>query len=278
MSIFDEPKIDCHCHILDPARFPYGPDVAYRPSTQEVGTLAQYQQVMAAYGVRHALLVAPNSGYGLDNRCLLDAIAQSQGRFKGMAMVRNEASLDELRALKAAGVIGVAFNPTLLGTAFYAGTAPLLKRLAELDMFVNVQVEQLLDLLPLLANSPARVLIDHCGRPSPTAGINQAGFQALLRLAETGRVAVKLSGFQKFSSQAPPYGDSLVFVRALIDAFSLDACLWASDWPFLKAPERLDYGPLLMQLERLLPSAAQRQQLLWSTPKRWLGFDMENTI
>ena len=275
MSIFDEPKIDCHCHVLDPARFPYAPDVAYRPGTQEVGTLAQYQQVMAAYGVRHALLVGPNSGYGLDNRCLLDAVAQGRGKFKGIAVVHNDASSDELAALKAAGIIGVAFNATLYGAPYYENTAPLLQRLAALGMFINVQVEhdQLAELLPLLANSPAKVLIDHCGRPNPDKGQQQPGFQALLALAKTGKAAVKLSGFQKFSRQGPPYPDSLPYVKALIEAFTLDACLWASDWPFLKAPERLDYGPLLMQLQSLIPIQAERNKLLWQTPNRWLGFD-----
>ena len=57
MSIFDEPKIDCHCHVLDPARFPYADDVAYRPAGQEIGPLAQYREVMDAYGITRALLV-----------------------------------------------------------------------------------------------------------------------------------------------------------------------------------------------------------------------------
>lgn len=37
MSIFDEPKIDCHAHVLDPVNFPYGEDIAYKPSGQEIG-------------------------------------------------------------------------------------------------------------------------------------------------------------------------------------------------------------------------------------------------
>ena len=49
MNVFDEPKIDCHCHVLDPARFAYAPDVAYRPAGQEIGPADQYRQVMDAY-------------------------------------------------------------------------------------------------------------------------------------------------------------------------------------------------------------------------------------
>ena len=99
MSVLDAPKVDCHNHVLDPVRFPYAADVHYRPAGQEIGTAAQHRAVMAAYGVRHALVVGPNSGYGLDNRCLLDALAASEGRFKGIAVVRNDASREELLAL-----------------------------------------------------------------------------------------------------------------------------------------------------------------------------------
>jgi len=274
MSVFDEPKVDGHCHVLDPARFAYAPDVAYRPAGQEVGTLAQYQQVMEAYGIAHALLVGPNSGYGLDNRCLLDAIAQGRGRFKGIAVVPNDIDVDGLRQLRAQGVIGVAFNATVLGTAYYAGADALLRRLADLDLFIQVQAEhdQLVDLRPLLERCGARILIDHCGRPTPGRGTDQAGFQAVLALARTGRAAVKLSGFQKFSTQPPPHDDTRPFLDALIDAYTLDACLWASDWPFLKAPQRIDVGPLLRDVERLLPDARDRRRLWWDTPRRWLGF------
>lgn len=275
MNIFDEPKIDAHCHVLDPARFPYAANVAYRPAGQEIGTLAQYQSVMDAYGVRHALLVGPNSGYGTDNRCLLDAIARGRGRFKGIAVVPNDVSRAELERLKAAGVVGVAFNATVHGVDHYAATAGLLRMLADLDLFIQAQVEhdQLVPLAPMLMRSGARILIDHCGRPTPAAGLAQPGFQALLALARTGRATVKLSGYQKFSAEPPPYDDAQPFVRALIDAFSLDACVWASDWPFLKAPERLDVGPLLRAVERLLPDAGDRQRLLWDTPRRLFEFD-----
>ena len=87
MNIFDEPKIDCHAHVIDPAHFPYGKGVAYKPVGQEVGTTAQFVEVMKCHGVKHALLVQPNSGYGSDNSCMLDAIAKGDGRFKGIAIV-----------------------------------------------------------------------------------------------------------------------------------------------------------------------------------------------
>jgi predicted TIM-barrel fold metal-dependent hydrolase len=127
-------------------------------------------------------------------------------------------------------------------------------------------------MLPLLASSEVRILIDHCGRPSPEAGLGQAGFQALLGLAGTGRTTVKLSGLVKCSSTGYPYPDAWPYVEALIEAFGFDACLWGSDWPFLRARSRIDYGTLLTLIERLVPDPAGRLRLLWETPMRLFGF------
>jgi predicted TIM-barrel fold metal-dependent hydrolase len=275
MSLYDEPKIDCHNHVFDPARFPYLEDTPYRPAGQELGTAAQLRNVLDAYGVQHALVVGPNSGYGFDNRCLLDALAHSGGRWKGIAVVPNNVSRAELERLKAAGIVGIAFNPTQLGVAYYADTAALLAMLRGLDMFIQVQVEGdlLVPLVPLLRESGARILIDHCGRPIPETGLEQPGFKALLDLARTRRAYVKLSGYSKFSRAAYPFVDAWPYVRALIDAFTLDACLWASDWPFLRAPDRQDYGPLLKLAASLLPEKHDRRKLFWDTPKALFGFD-----
>ena len=280
VSVLDEPKVDCHNHVLDPARFAYAADVAYRPAGQEIGTRSQHARVMASHGARHALLVGPNSGYGSDNRCLLDALAHSGGRFKGVAVVAHDTGRDVLLRLKAAGVAGVAFNPSLHGLAGMADALPLMRRLADLDMFVQCQAEgdQMAALAPMLLASGARLLIDHCGRPVPAAGLHQPGFQAVLGLARSGRAAVKLSGYQKFSAgsmldgDAQPYADAKPYFDALIDAFTLDACVWGSDWPFLKATERLDIGPLLHLVQHWLPDAADRRRLFWDTPRRLFGF------
>ncbi|MGB8971987.1 MAG: amidohydrolase family protein [Pseudomonas capeferrum] len=274
MNIFDEPKIDCHNHLFDPARFAYHPDAPYAPSGQEVATLEQFNRVMEAYGVQHALLVGPNSGYHTDNRCLLHALAIGQGRFKGVAVVDPGITLDALAALQAQGVVGVAFNPALYGVASLDAVDGLFGKLAELDLFAQVQVceDQLLVLRGLLRRTSARLLIDHCGRPDVRAGVQQPGFQALLQLAGSGRASVKLSGMQKFAAADALLAQSSAYVHALIEAFGPDACVWGSDWPFIRQRERVDYGPLLKLAERLMPDAQLRRKVMWDTPRRLFGF------
>jgi predicted TIM-barrel fold metal-dependent hydrolase len=274
MNIFEEPKIDCHAHAFDPAQFPYEPQTHYRPAGQEVGTAAQLAQVMEAYGVRHTLLVEPNSGYGLDNRCMLDAIARSSGRLKGIAVVANDASTADLETLVARGIVGVAWNVTHYGVDHYANASGLLDKLRALDLCVDIQVEhaQLVPLAPMLTGSGVRILVDHCGRPTPDAGLDQPGFEALLNLAATGRAFVKLSGVVKFAQHPSPHADAAPYLDALVDAFTPDRCLWASDWPYLRAPRRVDYGVLLKAVERRFPDAADRRKVLWDTPNALFRF------
>ena len=273
MSILAEPKIDAHCHVLEPSRFPYGENASYRPAGQEMGSALYFQEVMACYEVKHALLVGPNSGYAMDNSCLLDAIAQAPSLFKGIAVVPNDISLEDLEQLKLQGVIGVAFNPALMGFDFYSNIEPLLKRLKQLEMWAQFQVENdlLLDFLPMLSRVDVKVMVDHCGRPNLNAGVSQPGFEALLAMGREGRTVVKISGFAKFSQTGYPFVDTRAFTESLVRHFGLSNCVWASDWPYLKAPYRLDYGPMLRTYESMF-TAQERHQLLWLSAKHHFDF------
>jgi predicted TIM-barrel fold metal-dependent hydrolase len=229
---------------------------------------------MDACGVQHALLVGPTSGYRTDNRCMLDAIARGGDRFKGIAVVDHDVSRAELVDMKSAGVVGIAFNPAMEGVDAMDSADALFDTLAELDMFAQIQTigDQLVALQPLIDRTRTRILIDHCGRPDLTAGIDQPGFQTLLRLADNDRTVVKISGLQKFSQLEYPYEDAQIFARQILHAFGPDRCIWGSDWPFLRAPARMDYAPLLTLVQRLIPDPDARRRVLWTTPCRLFGF------
>ena len=274
-ALFSQPKIDCHCHIFDPQSFPYLPDVFYRPTGGEIATADYFTEVMGAYGVEHALLVQPNSGYDTDNRCMLDAIARGKGRFKGIAFVDNDASLSQLSELKDQGVVGLAFNFALLDLPYFADVDALWERAASLGLLINVQVanDQMVRVAPRLLGTGAHIVVDHHGRPDISEGLGGLGFQALLNMADSGRCTVKLSGYDKFSKQAFPFSDVQPFTQALLKAFGSEHCLWASDWPHIRAVQRLDYAALLRLFERSVPDEEDRRAILWDTPKRLYGWD-----
>lgn len=271
------PKIDTHCHVFDPLNFPYHPDVAYRPAGGEIAPASYLRHLMDSHGIRHALLVQPNSGYGADNRCLLDAIETGGNRFKGIAIADGSCSDAELQELKARGVVGIAHNFALLGEDGYPGHEKFWQRLAAAGLLVQIQVrdDQITGLAPAIRNSSARFLIDHCGRPGLRDGLQGAGFSALLALAETGRCYIKLSGFDKFSALEYPYLDADRHVAEILAAYGPAHCLWASDWPHLRARQRLDIGALLKLFEQQVPDPVARQQILFDTPFKLLGFQRD---
>ena len=275
VTIYDELKIDCHNHLLDPDHFAYAPDAWYHPVANEQGTARQLTDLFNAYGCTNALIVGPNSGYETDNRCLLDLLLHGAGRFKGVAVVDNDTTRVELERLRDRGVVGITMQASLLSVEHFRGAEALLHHLADLDMFADVQVEgdQLVEMAPFLEPSGVRVLIDHCGRPDPTAGPSQPGFRKLFEMASSGRYFVKISGLVKCSAVKYPWEDSWPFVDALLEAFTPDRCMWGSDWPFLRAPERIDYGLILAPIEQLLPDPAVRRKVLWETPAKLFGFD-----
>ncbi len=92
--------------------------------------------------------------------------------------------------------------------------------------------------------------------------------QESLHLADKGRVYVKVSGYAKFSAEAYPFEDCWPFVRAAVDAFTLDSCLWASDGPFLRSTQSQDYGPLVGLARRLFPNTSDRRRFFWDTSSR----------
>ncbi|MEP7276962.1 MAG: amidohydrolase family protein [Betaproteobacteria bacterium] len=267
--------VDSHCHVFDTTLFPYSPDAGYRPPPQEAGTPAQLAAVLDAHDLSHAVLVNPTSGYGDDNRCMVAALRASGGRFKGIARVRPGTASRTLTDLRDAGVVGFRLDLITDGVAVLhdAAMPGLLAQARDMRWLVQVQCEgdQLHEALPLLRDARVPLVFDHCGRPDALRGIDQAGFQALLEFGREGH-HVKLSGPFRFVNAFAPAAAVEPFVAALLDTFTPKRCVWGSDWPFLRLPLRMDYGPVLANLHRWLPDDRDRREVLRETPARLFGF------
>lgn len=274
MSVLLERKIDCHNHVFDPENFPYQPD-RYHPAGHEVSPAEYFLKVLEAYNVSHALVVGPNSGYGEDdNRALLDAIERSNGRLKGMAVVSKDVTDETLQSLKRSGIVGVTFNVAFYGEEHFGHAASLMSRLHDHGLLAQIQVQgdQVLSFVDVLKSTPALVVIDHCGRPELDQGMDSPAFQVLLSLGKQTQHAIKLSGMAKFSKQGFPFDDTKPYVDALFAAFGEDRVLWGSDWPFLLAPQRMDYGTLLLLAEQWFPDPNVREKYFWRNAARLFGF------
>ncbi|TSA41454.1 MAG: 2-pyrone-4,6-dicarboxylate hydrolase [Betaproteobacteria bacterium] len=268
--------VDSHAHVFCGDRYLYSPDTLYQPHPSQAGTAAKFRAVLDAHGLTHGLLVGAGP-YGPDNRCMFDAIAASGGRFKGIALVKAQASDRELSALADQGVVGIRMN--LMGHGMRPltepGAARLLARVKEMKWLLQVhcQKDELAEAAPLLRQAGVRVMIDHFGRPDIKRGVSQPGFSTLLEFGKSGNAVVKLSGPFRSSLEGYPYRDVDPFIAAAIEAFTLDNCVWGSDWPYVRMDERMDYGPPLTCLARWLPDAKDRQTALWDSPARLFGLN-----
>lgn len=268
------PGVDCHNHIIDPVRFPFANSGGYRPRPDETGTREAFAAALDAHGMHRALLVQP-SGYGIDNRAILDAIQWQPGRFKGVAVLDPSTTERDLEALGRKGIVGVRFNlPFDPQALFRPEAAPFLARLNSLGWFVQVHGYDThwAAVAPLLRRSGARVLIDHMGFHRTDGGIDQKGFQAVLELGREAGAVVKLSAPFRSSARPPHYDDLDPFVAAILAAFGIERCVWGSDWPFINTTRRPSYAEVLAPLARWLPDARDRRAVLWDNPCRLFGF------
>ena len=267
---------DTHVHVLDPARFPFAADSPYHPVAAELGSAHELAIMLDAAGVGRVVLVNPTSGYGDDNRCMLDALERLGPRARGIARVPLDVSPRRLDALARRGVAGVRVDFVAKGLEPLndASFMRLIGRLADRDLVLDVQSEgdQFVAIARALAGTPVRVVVDHMSRPVPEHGVDAPGFRALLGMADSGRVAVKLSGPMRCSHEAAPYRDLDPFQAALLREFTARRLVWGSDWPFLRTDRRVDYGPMLAWLGRAVPRATDRRAILAATPALWFGF------
>src|SRR5215475_3889842 len=103
------PAIDTHAHVFH-RRLPLAPGRRYAPDYDAPVQL--YLQQLDRNGMTSGVLVQP-SFLGTDNSYLVESLEAARGRLRGIAVVDPAVSMDALRALDRAGVVGIRFN--LLG-------------------------------------------------------------------------------------------------------------------------------------------------------------------
>src|SRR5580704_14960178 len=186
---------DAHCHVFGPAaKFPYAADRAYTPPDAPKEYLAALHKIL---GVSRAVIVQA-SCHGTDNRAMLDAIASSNGAYRGIAIVGPDIGDDELASLDRGGVRGVRFN-----FVAHLGGAPDLElfdrtidRIGGLGWHVvlHLDAEDILTYEDRIKRLRVPFVIDHMGRVKAAGGLDQAPFKRLLALMRNPLAWVKVCG------------------------------------------------------------------------------------
>lgn len=262
--------VDAHCHVFGPqARFPFSDKAKYLP---EDATPEMLFALRNRLGFSRSVIVQA-SCHGADNRALVDAIAQSNGTARGVAVVDPDIAETQLLSLDAAGVRGVRFNflKRLVDDAPKDKFLDIAKRIAPLGWHVVVYFEAdlLQELIPFLEAIPTIIVVDHMGRPDVSAGPRGPDMIAFHNLLETHpNIWTKVSCAERLSRQGPPFDDFVAAVRPLVEAFE-DRILWGTDWPHPNMQDAIpDDGALVDLIPRLAIGELAQRKMLIDNPMR----------
>jgi D-galactarolactone isomerase len=264
---------DCHHHIYD-SRFPIAPSATLKPGD---ATVADYRKLQRRIGTTRHVVVQPST-YGTDNSCLLDAMRQfGLHEARAVAVVDTTVTDADLSRLGEAGVRGIRFNLAQAGATTADMVAPLAKRIADRGWHVQVNADAALIVrnANLWAGLPCPVVFDHLAHVPEPEGRNHPVFALMLRLLNTGRTWIKLSGAYADTASGPPaYADSSAIARAYVEA-APERLVWGSDWPH--PTEGVDKKPddavLFDLLGAWAPDEAVRTRILVDNPQRLYGFE-----
>jgi len=261
--------VDAHCHVFGPmAEFPFSAKAKYLPEDATPEML---------FALRDRLGFAKNvivqaSCHGTDNGATLNAIARSDGKARGVAVVDPEISEEQLQALHAGGMRGIRFN--------------FLKRLvddAPKDKFLEVagrlpkgwhvviyfEADILEDLRPFIDAIPVPLVVDHLGRPDVTQGPDGPDMRAFRRLLESrGDIWFKPTCPDRLDPTGDPWNAFAEAVRPLVEDYP-DRCIWGTDWPHPNQQAILpDDGHIVDMIPRIAPTAELQHKLLVANPER----------
>jgi predicted TIM-barrel fold metal-dependent hydrolase len=210
--------------------------------------------------------------HGIDNRAMLDAIADDPVNLRGVALVDESCSAQDFARLHAGGIRAVRFHftdhhpPTDMGL-FHR----VVERIAPLGWHVQIHAvaREIAPLAPVLRALPIRFVIDHMGRVPAKDGVAQPAFQALLELMRLPHGWVKVSGSER--TDFPPYDGAVTLARALIAA-APDRAVWGSDFPHPGSTHEFEDADLIDLIPRFAPDTATQQRVLVDNPARLYGF------
>lgn len=264
---------DAHCHIFGPgAKYPYAPERSYTPPD---APLEKFRELQAILGLERAVLVNA-SCHGSDNTVILDAIAQSNGQYRGVANADDSFTERDFQRLHDGGCRGVRFNFVrhLGGVPDLAEFQRVIDRIRPLGWHVVLHLDaaDVVELDGLLKRLPIPFVIDHMGRVPTAGGLEQEPFRRLLELARRDNCWVKICGAERISSVGPPFTDAVPFARALI-AVAPERILWGTDWPHPNISKHMpNDGDLVDLIPLMAPDTAMQKLILVDNPHRLYGF------
>ena len=261
--------VDSHCHVFGPmAQFPFSAKAKYLP--EDAGAEALFALRDHLGFARNVIVQA--SCHGTDNSATLDAIARSNGRARGVAVV--DPAIDEgaLEAMHTGGIRGIRFNflKRLVDDAPKDKFLDVARRLpAGWHVVVYFEADILDELRSFLDAIPVPLVIDHMGRPDVTQGPDGHDMRAFRSLLDSrGDIWFKATCPDRLDAANDPWDAFANAVRPLVEDYP-DRVLWGTDWPHPNMQDNIpDDGHLVDIIPRIAVTAELQRRMLVDNPMR----------
>lgn len=263
---------DTHVHLFGPSgKYRFASDSPYVSKDALPEDLFALQD---AVGLSTAVIVSPG-GYGCDYTMLADVLAKYPDRLRGVALMPEDAPSSEFARLGKLGVRGLRMISEKRG-----GHLPHYSREAALRAHAHgwhVQFyphgTDIIDYAEKLLALPNDIVLDHFASIPAAGGVDQPAVKTVLKMLDTGRVWLKLSGPMRCTTENLSY-PSVTPLAKLFVKHAPDRLLWGSDWPHvnMSGREMPNDGALIDLMAEWAPDEAVRDRILAGNAKTLYGF------
>lgn len=264
--------VDAHCHVFGPmAQHPFSPKAKYLPQDAGPDDLFALRDHL---GFSRNVIVQA-SCHGTDNSATLDAIAKSNGKARGVAVVDPDISDEELGVLHAGGIRGIRFNflKRLVDNAPKDKFLEVSQRLpAGWHVVIYFEADILEEMRSFIDAIPVPVLIDHMGRPDVSQGPDGPDMKAFRSLLDSrDDIWFKPTCPDRLDAKSDGGGgdpwDAFASAVAPLVADYPDRCVWGTDWPHPNMQHEIpDDGHLVDMIARIAPTTQLQRKLLVENP------------
>jgi predicted TIM-barrel fold metal-dependent hydrolase len=263
---------DTHIHLFGPAaKYPFAPDSPYTSRDALPATLFELQDKL---GLSTAVVVSPG-GYGRNYAMLADVLAKHPDRLRGVALMRDDTPSSEFGRLTKLGVRGLRMMSAKRGHHVPNYSREVAARAHEHGWHVQFYPHgtDIVSYADRLLALPNPIVLDQFASIPAAGGVDQPAVKAVLKMLDSGRVWLKLSGPMRCTTENFPYPSVTPLAQVFVK-HAPERMVWGSDWPHVNMDgrEMPNDGDLLDLMLEWVPEAAVRNRILTQNAKILYGF------
>jgi D-galactarolactone isomerase len=263
---------DAHMHVYESG---YAIAAGAFHQSEPHSSVADYRHEMGRVGISRAVIVQPTA-YGSDNSCTMAAVAALWPNARGIAIVDETVTVEELKRLTDHGIVGLRGFMMRGGRMTWDRIQKPAPRVRDFNWHLDIAFEsvEFPERLELLRKLPTDVVIEHFGFGLESA--DGPEMEALLRFLDTEKAWVKLSSpFGVRANGERFYRDVDNIAKRLI-AHAPERCVWGSNWPnagFNHLVPKPDALVFLKKIGDWISDPIMHEKILVTNPEHLYGFE-----